>query len=355
MTAQERRNRKRCGLVLFVGALVIGCGGISPQSGQNPATESNSTGSQSGANPTGNSGSATSTASGTAICNEMKIEAQTVAPNLLLVVDLSGSMKSRVSALDPSRKIDVAATAIQKLLDLGAGKIRFGWMQYPGPADECAAGQVDVECGDNTTATISQKLNPLSTVESGRTPTAESLQMAAQSPSLADKTRSNFIMLVTDGMPNCTGGFDGSVAALNSLRTTNKVDTFVIGLGDEVNGQNAQGPVQLNAMAEAGGRPRAGVTKYYPANSLDELQKVFQDIGGMVMSCTVTTNPAPDFPDYLWVYFDGQPLKRDPAHQDGFDYDPANKQLNFFGPPCDLMKAGKVAKVEVKMGCSPPD
>jgi len=129
------------------------------------------------------------------------------------------------------------------------------------------------------------------------------------------------------------------------------IDTFVIGLGEDLNSSN---PDLLNQMAEAGGRPRAGAIKYYQANSLAELQLVLQDIGGMVIGCNLTLDVVPEYPAWLWVYFDGVDVPRDYNHVNGWDYDFDRNQINFYGPACDQLRGNMVGKVDILMGCEPP-
>lgn len=292
------------------------------------------------------------------ICDEVKITAGTIPPNLMLVVDKSGSMRDDTCAVGCDRKIDDAKTALVFLLNSGNGQIRFGWMPYP--IDSwCAPGVVDVPCGDDTVATIIPKVNSLS--PNGGTPTGETLEAANAEQGLHDESRSNFVVLLTDGLPTCPVGGGQDVTEQDKTRALNAVtalhqagiDTFVIGLGETLN--DSGDPTLLNQMAEAGGRARAGADKYYKANSLNELQTALQDIGGMVIGCNLSLGTIPEEPNYLWVYFDGVPVPRDRNHINGWDYDPDRNQVNFYGPACDQLRSGQVGDVDIKMGCAPPD
>ncbi|NMB76919.1 MAG: VWA domain-containing protein [Myxococcales bacterium] len=289
------------------------------------------------------------------ICNEVQFEANSVPPNLLLVVDKSGSMRDAVSATDRTTKLSVLKTAVNSLLDYGAGKIRFGWMQYPSDS-RCGPGNVSVQIGDNSVQAIRNAVTMLSA--GGGTPTGDSLNNANAYQGLHDTTRNNFVMLVTDGMPTCPNGngeqtneADNQLAlsAVQNLRAAG-IDTFVIGLGDDLNASN---PDLLNSMADAGGHPRVGATRYYPANSVQELQAIFETIGGMVMGCNLALSAVPEYPAYLWVYFDGTPVPRNT--QNGWEYDSVRNTINFYGSYCDMLRNGQVTKVDIKMGCRPPD
>jgi hypothetical protein len=292
------------------------------------------------------------------ICDEVEIEAGSIPPNLMLVVDKSGSMRDDTCAVGCDRKINDAKTALTFLLNEGEGKIRFGWMPFPIDIG-CAVGVVDVSCGDDTAPTIRNKVSGMSA--NGGTPTGETLEVANADPGMHDEARANFVLLLTDGLPTCPVGEGRQVTAQDKKRALDAVtalhqagiDTFVIGLGEALN--NSGDPSLLNDMAVAGGRPRAGADKYYKANSLNELQAALQDIGGMVIGCNLALGVVPEEPNFLWVYFDGVAVPRDRNHINGWDYDPDRNQINFYGPACDQLRSGQVIKVDIKMGCAPPD
>jgi len=290
------------------------------------------------------------------ICDTMEIESGSIPPNLLLVVDKSGSMRDPTSQGSSRTKIQDTKDALNALLDEGEGKIRFGWLQFPADS-ECRPGDVSVECADDSVTEIRQRVNILT--PNGGTPTGESLENANDYQGLHDESRNNFVVLLTDGMPTCPNGngrqeneADNQLAlqAVQALHAA-AIDTFVIGLGEDINSSN---PDLLNQMAEAGGRPRAGQVKYYQANSLEDLREALQDIGGMVIGCNLGLTAVPEWPDYLWVFFDGDAIARDRDHVDGWDYDATRNQINFYGPSCDRLRSGQVNRVEVLMGCAPP-
>ncbi len=298
------------------------------------------------------------------ICDEVAIEAGSVPPNLLLVVDKSGSMRDDTCQVGCDTKLVETKTALTYLLEEGRDEIRFGWMQYPSDSS-CGPGDVDVPCGDNTVDTILSRVNSLSA--NGGTPTGESLQAANAYSGMHDESRANFVLLLTDGVPTCPNA-DGHIPpysteaqmeadALLALQAVQAlqaggIDTFVIGIGEDLNNTN---PQLLTDMAVAGGRARAGADAYYKANSLSELEAALQDIGGMVIGCNLSLAVVPEEPNFLWVYFDGESVPRDRNHINGFDYDAARNQINFYGPACDQLRSGQVEKVDIKMGCAPPD
>jgi len=289
------------------------------------------------------------------ICDEVELDASPVS-NLLLVVDKSGSMNDPTAGSDPDRtKMDDLRDAVHFLLDEFSGKIRFGWMAYP-YQDDCDPGVVSVEVGDESAEAIGRLVD--SSIAWGGTPTGESLGNARSYQGLHDATRSNFVLLVTDGMPTCPEGegryendADNALAlqAVVDLHADG-IDSFVVGLGEDINSSN---PGLLSDMAEAGGHPRAGSVKYHQANSLADLKDAFSEIARAVFDCSLVLGVVPEKPEWIWVYFDGQPVSRD--RQDGFDYDPQQNTIDFFGQACQRLLNGEVDRIDVKMGCRPPD
>ncbi|HOX45200.1 MAG TPA: vWA domain-containing protein [Myxococcota bacterium] len=288
------------------------------------------------------------------ICGTFALEASSVPPNMLLVVDKSGSMDDLTSAGSNRSKMDDLKDAVNALLTQGDGQIRFGWMAYPNDS-ECEPGRVSVQIGDDTVGTIQNRLDWLNA--NGGTPTGTSLEVADDYlVGLADAMHRSFVVLITDGMPTCPNG-DGSrpndqdnqlaLDAVTSLRG-HGFDTFVIGLGSNLNDTN---PDLLNDMAEAGGWPQAGAVKYFQANSLDQLNAVLTQIGGQVIGCNLALNQVPEYPNYLFVFFDGVAVPRD----GNWTYNAANNTIEFTGAYCEQLRGGTVGKVDVLMGCRPPD
>jgi hypothetical protein len=118
----------------------------------------------------------------------------------------------------------------------------------------------------------------------GGTPTSTSLKFVSTLSELQGTDRDDFVLLLTDGLPNCNSSNpnagdpvacrctqttcgtsplgcldkDESVKAVTELRTQKEIRTIVIGFGAET--AAGAGPETLNAMAEAGGFARSCVS-----------------------------------------------------------------------------------------------
>jgi hypothetical protein len=141
-----------------------------------------------------------------------------------------------------------------------------------------------------------------------------------------------------------------AIAALAAARMAG-IKTFVVGIGTQGVPQTEQ---TLNAMADAGGAPRAGATRYYPVNSGMDLVTALGTIGGQIASCQlVLTAPPPDV-RYVTLFFDGTIVPRDPTMMNGWDLDAGGLSITVYGSWCQQLRAGTVMDVQVQYGCPPP-
>jgi hypothetical protein len=219
----------------------------------------------------------------------------------------------------------------------GEGVVDDMVVPLPSTDDEAGLGAAAAE--------ISSVLG--STQPSGGTPTAASLRALQAYPPLIQQVagRRSFALLLTDGLPNCNAAVQGScvctvptcagsslgcldreesVAAARALRDAG-VDTFVLGFGAAL--ADAAAYETLNALAEAGGRPRScredsecggseicGAEqlcqrRFYRAGNASELEAVLQEIKGiMVLPCLMTFSA--DFSGDVRVaaFLDGEQL-----------------------------------------------
>jgi hypothetical protein len=279
-------------------------------------------------------------------CGGELYQATAIPPNVLIVLDRSGSMDAELGG-DQGTKWQVAQAAIGQVVTEFAGHVQFGLSLYPGldPACDagmgCAPGDVFVDVGTGTAAEIIDVLALVDTCTLG-TPTAEALEGLKDYPGLEDLERPNFILLVTDGKSTC----DDPAPIVASLRTeTPEIKTFVVGFGDGAD------PDELNGMAEAGGTALMGDPKYYQADDAQSLVDAFAEIAGSVLSCTFVLDMVPPNHDELYVYINGDSIPRDANHVDGWDYTPKTNQISFYGPPCALLQSGQAMDLEIVFGC----
>jgi hypothetical protein len=160
---------------------------------------------------------------------------------------------------------------------------------------------------------------------------------------LADTTRDNYVVLVTDGDENCGGNGPAQAAAL--LAQNPPVKTFVIGFGGDVSGAT------LGQIATNGGTARPSPPLYYQANDEAALRQAFDDIAASVGTCTFTISGAADSADRLFVFLGQTQIARDPTHRTGWDYEVGPKRLTFYGATCDQVRRGGAGELSVSFSC----
>ncbi|MBI3185843.1 MAG: adventurous gliding motility lipoprotein CglB [Myxococcales bacterium] len=314
---------------------------------------------------------AQTTQSKTVIAKQLK-------PNLMLLVDTSGSMNFPTNTSDPICPLNCGQTTpcpagcptrlseLKLAMSSFLGSFqqspvaRVGMLAYPSPGgDGCnpataaeitTAGRgVPIPASEDDAALkqVAGQVNSViqSISATGGTPTAASLAALGTYDALQAKDREQFILLLTDGLPNCnasttpnscggatgcntlctnsawqpgqgcctlTGACSGNYCAKGCLDkdltvkavealATGGVRTIVVGFGADL--VSGPGPDTLNALAKAGGFGRkcpngtdaecgggtnkCDVTKfctmsYYQARNSDELKKALEQIGMLV-------------------------------------------------------------------------
>jgi hypothetical protein len=289
-------------------------------------------------------------------CGLTQYGLQNVPPDLLIVQDKSGSMANgeddKACRAGCVSKWTSMTDAINMVVGQTQATIRWGLKFFPDPQDNaCAAmGAPSVMVGPNNGAAIMTAI--AGTNPGGRTPTAAGVTSgSAYLAALADPNP-KYILLATDGEPNCAPGQDtqtpdpmGAVTAVgNSFKAG--IPVFVVGIGTV--GASID---TLNALATAGGRPRNDATKYYPAASTADLVSVLSMIGGQIASCTFSLGKAPPDPNNIAVYGDGTKLARDPTHAMGWDYGTGMTSVELFGTTCDAVKAKQIKQIQAVLGC----
>jgi hypothetical protein len=377
------------------------------------------------------------------------IKARAPKPNLMLLVDTSGSMKEPA---EPSLAVcknsngqscgestfqcniaggcDTRWSALQKamtdFLRGTATNVRIGLTTYP-KDDFCGASSAvrttlpaeDLEDTATLTGKADEALNTLLAIKTyatatgdktpeGGTPTAESLKFAGlqlvNHRTQQKVERSDFVLLLTDGLPNCNETYpspagtpnstcfctlsngcnftprtgcldkDASVAAVQQLRAQN-IKTIVIGFGADFSSGNEsgrRGAETLNAMAIAGDFNRtcaanadcgAGDTcntstglcnrRFYQAGNKDELLSALRQISEKVgdKPCLLKfTDPAqaPTSAELVVVYINGERLA---AGSDTWGLLPDKSGLEFLGSTCTRIENSSTAnpaEIEVR-------
>jgi hypothetical protein len=323
-------------------------------------------------------------------CTEASVGVEPNVPNLYFVLDISGSM------LVDNKWDNVRGAAASLIKELGPNA-RFGAAVFPEPhGTNCQAGKevMSLHLGDTQGAAANVFMGATALTPHGGTPTAATLQGLL--PALRNFTSVTFVILATDGGPNCnhnvnmcsvdqctsnidgvmnppngpnctrggspnccdpaqtgsTAGLgcldsDGTAQAVSELRAAG-IQTYVMGIP----GSSPYGPV-LDQLAVAGGTARAGQPRYYAVNSPDEvaLASGFEQIAAAAMrSCVLTLSDTVKNPDKLNVYVNGAVVPNGP---DGWQL--KGQTITLRGMTCTDFGTGPAdaaaAPVLVTQGC----
>jgi hypothetical protein len=304
------------------------------------------------------------------------------APNLYFVLDRSSSMNE----LNKWVNIQVV---LEKLVVALGPRARVGAAVFPDPSqDQCAQGvQVfSPRRGDAPAGTPGPTAAALTTMLSGvpaagGTPTAATL--TALLPKLMSLPGKTFVVLATDGGPNCNSGarctvdqctrnldnaagcppggmncctpqdpfgpedcldVQPTVDAVAAIAAA-KIPVYVVG----VPGSAPYAQV-LDLLAQAGRTARAGEPQYYAIDSADQTAflGVLSGIAAKITgTCTLDLGSVPNDPGLVNVFFDEQAVPQ--MGQDGWSLD--GSTVTILGASCQKILNGSVLDVRVVAGC----
>jgi hypothetical protein len=310
-------------------------------------------------------------------------------PTLYLLLDRSGSMADPAPgstrskwSLVRSALLDSKSGALRRLG--GRLSVAVAWFPSPSSTDECNAGKQvfgPVRGSPAVYDELEAKLQ--SALPRGATPTAASLR--AVEATLGSVPQPAYVLLATDGAPNCGAGpctgeactynIEGSVtfsgkcdAALNccdpaknsqglgwkgcvDIAPTKQAAADIAAAGHKVfvlgvPGLNEAYARALDEIAIAGGAPRDGSPKYYAASAptQDALTEALSAIAGQVVdTCNIRLDAPVADPGITNVLLDGEPVT---------DWKwTSDSSIELTGAACDRIHAGKVASVQVVIGC----
>jgi hypothetical protein len=298
------------------------------------------------------------------------------AADILVLFDRSSSM---TTAFGAGTRYSVEAGLLSDLVGVYQDKLRFGFQPFPakspcaGHAPGCCVEPPAVPVGPDQGDAVADAVGGAAPV-SGATPTPEALRLAgAYFAALGDGVTGRYVLLSTDGHPSC--GADGRLAqpdvrdangawvagachdALVEVEALVAAGVKVIVLG--IGGPSAGGPGEtagcLEALAVAGGMPRAdGRPSFYPAADPEGLEAALQQIFGGVSRppCDLTLNVTPADPDRVAVFLDGREIPRDASQGWSFaGADPRHIVIN--GEYCKRLQRFQVTSIVVRGGCAP--
>lgn len=206
-------------------------------------------------------------------------------PNLAIVVDRSSSMLNTLAGTSPmageQSRWQVVGGAISALLTRYDGKLPVGISFFPRPGSTCSTSSFAVSPAYGSRGAIESALGDVGAlpVANALTPTCGAIDALAADATLRDASRSQYIILITDGRPLCQSSAGCTCDACSSLGAQNaavasvrqarsqapSIHTFVVGLGATLDAGDKQ---SLNDIAGEGGEANGDPSSdYYPAET----------------------------------------------------------------------------------------
>jgi len=293
-------------------------------------------------------------------CGATRNTTMRVPPDLLLVFDRSASMAAdpatgrncMPTATCPS-KWNQATAAVNMAVASSQTMVEWGLKLFTSTGTGCTVTPgVQVDIALNSAPAIATALAGAG--PGGSTPTTMAMTLAGDYLATLTTPNPRFIVLVTDGQPNCAGGNGGgddSAAAIAAVtaQAARGYGTFVIGVATA---NDAMATATLTGMSTAGMHARPGTPNYYVVNNTAELVTALDTIGTQVAGCTFQLMSLPPDPNNVVVLADGNVVPKATAPTDsGWMYGAGMTSITLTGPLCQQVMSNTIKDVEVLFGC----
>lgn len=285
-------------------------------------------------------------------CQSVQVTPTRSTPNVMFLVDQSGSMTASFGGQNRWEAAHGAITGIVSSLD---SIVRFGLTTYTSDDGNnnppCPRLPTQVDFAFNNSGTIGDSMvySPTyPTADGDETPTGESLDALVSSiqasPPPADGP--TIIVLATDGepdtcaVPNPQDGQPESVAAATAAHAAG-IDVFILSVGDQVGAAHLQDMANVGiGLAENGSQ---GNAPFWVGNNPQELEDAFNEIIGESISCEVQIDKPFDDKEKACndpesdVRLNGTPLS---CPSDWRVKPGADDIIELVGSACDTFKSG---------------
>jgi hypothetical protein len=308
---------------------------------------------------------------GTQGCGQMNVGIMPIPPDILIVQDKSGSMNdddndnSCKGGCGSNSKWSQVSAALTQVVTATDTTINWGIKFFSDNSACDASGAPAVTVAGGNGSAVSGAI--AGTKPGGNTPTRDAISTGAAYLATLTDTNPKYLLLATDGLPNCPVGCASmSMPSMSCTNTPNTSEetaaaqavsdaaaqgfkTFVIGIG------NVSAAVStLNQFAINGGMPQQNAaTSYYAATDPTALENALNAIIGQVASCTISLSSAPSGFTNVAVSADSAAgtveIPQDPTN--GWSYSTDMKSVNLNGTSCDNLKNGTYSNFQFYYAC----
>jgi hypothetical protein len=337
------------------------------------------------------------------ICQKVQITIPIVTPNVMLVLDKSGSMVANPAGFwdhdaddadddgikdgDPMMGpatpkitrwaslysvVDFIVNSFNEKMNLGATLFPSTAALSKYTAAACPVSAVpEVKVAPLNAATILAAIPGKDALDiMGGTPAASGITTAVSELKTIVDGQPQFIVLITDGAANCAidapdasglfETYDQHLPEVVAQALVDEIATFVVGIDikdvvsptlQDGNPDNTNTYEKLNEVAVAGGKPREGAEKFYNTSNQIELMSALEAITEQILSCTFKLDPPPtDLQFVNEVIVEGQLYGKDQVEdcltEDGWHFvDDAKTEIELCGAACTTFKMTGVVDV----------
>ena len=323
-------------------------------------------------------------------CTMQAATLKPVVPNMMLVLDKSGSMLTKWDHdANPGTPTVTRWASLYQTVDLVLtkfnDKVNFGANLFPNKSAQMV--YTDKACLVNANVEIPVKPKNKLAILNG-IPAAENMTIAGGTPATAGMNAAikhlktfpadvpRAILLVTDGAANCTSGLqppplfekydDGVHMVVSEAFTADGIPTYVVGINTlnmtnpNVQDGNPDGInpfLKLNDLAIKGGKPKNDANeKFYNADNQIELAAALDAIIADALSCVIPLDSEPGKPELTKVEINGAdvPHVMNCANENGWVYtnpDGPYNAIELCGTACGGLK--QFGKADVDFFCVP--
>jgi hypothetical protein len=225
-----------------------------------------------------------------------------------------------------------------------SSNVNWGLKFFPSPDSSATCNEnktIEVPISSTAASQVATQVNT-ATFALG-TPTTAAITAATAYLKTLDDGNKKFILVATDGAPNC-GGNPVNLNTTDETASANAAadalaagfPVYVVGIGPSL--------ANLTQMAKTG-----GTTDYFPVSSPSDLVSALSSISKLVASCNFKSDSPPPDENNVAVYVNGQKVDQDVNN--GWTFGAGLQEINLNGEACAQMSHGDQADVQILFGC----